>query len=171
MMPASSHPAFKIEAYDPDGNPIRHFSQPITITVSYNPDLYRGKESTLTLVYYNEERSRWESIPSEVDPDRRLLTGHSDHLSIYQPGVNDPQGYQLPSLQSFQVSRLTGAATYSLPISVPEGPGGLKPGLALSYNSQAVDGGTFVSQASWVGMGWNLDTGWITRDLHGTPTR
>ena len=161
--------AFKVEAYDPEGNAIRHFSQPVTITVHYDPDLYRGKESTLSLVYFNEDKGRWESVPGEVDPNQHILIGYSDHLSIYNAKPGDPQGDLLPNMQAFQVAPLTGAATYSIPITVPEGPGGLKPNMALTYNSQAVDSGTFVSQAPWVGMGWNLDTGFITRNLNGTP--
>ena len=60
-------------------------------------------------------------------------------------------------------------ATYSFPIQVPPGPGGLQPSLALSYNSQTVDGAISRTQASWVGMGWSLDTGYIQRSMNGTP--
>jgi hypothetical protein len=40
----------------------------------------------------------------------------------------------------------------------------------LSYNSQIVDESSAFSQASWVGMGWSLDTGAITRNMHGTDS-
>jgi RHS repeat-associated protein len=42
----------------------------------------------------------------------------------------------------------SGAATYFLPIELPEGIGGLKPGLGISYNSQSGNG--------LLGYGWNL---------------
>ncbi|MBN1427227.1 MAG: hypothetical protein JXB07_02505 [Anaerolineae bacterium] len=75
---------------------------------------------------------------------------------------------RLPSLKDFQVSQFTGAATYSYPIQVPPGPGGLQPSLALSYSSQVVDNASGMTQASWVGMGWSMETGAIERNLHGT---
>ena len=50
----------------------------------------------------------------------------------------------------------------------PPAPGGLQPQLALTYNSQVIDNSTAFVQASWVGMGWSLDTGYIERNMHGT---
>lgn len=57
----------------------------------------------------------------------------------------------------------SGAATWSLPIDVPPGAGGLTPELALRYSSAA-------RNDSWVGYGWALGLSSITRSLRrGVP--
>ncbi len=76
---------------------------------------------------------------------------------------SSPSEAFLPSLQGFQASLYTGAASFSYPIAVPKGPGGLAPNLTLSYSSAAYDGKGGIrnkQQAVWVGRGgaW----GWIT---------
>ncbi|MEU8543768.1 ricin-type beta-trefoil lectin domain protein [Streptomyces sp. NPDC048717] len=59
----------------------------------------------------------------------------------------------------------TGSFTYAYPIDVPAGLGGNQPSVALSYDSQAVDGETSArnSQSSWIGDGWNYDPGFVER--------
>ena len=76
-----------------------------------------------------------------VDPAVQTATAMVDHFSDFQFGDgSSPSSAFLPSLQGFQVSSFTGAASYSYPIDVPAGPGGLKPSLSLSYSSGATDG-------------------------------
>ncbi|MET9912364.1 ricin-type beta-trefoil lectin domain protein [Streptomyces sp. NPDC006476] len=59
----------------------------------------------------------------------------------------------------------TGAYTYSYPIDMPAGVGDTGPSVALSYDSQAVDGETSArnSQASWIGDGWSYQPGFVER--------
>ncbi|MER5862818.1 ricin-type beta-trefoil lectin domain protein [Kitasatospora sp. NPDC002040] len=59
----------------------------------------------------------------------------------------------------------SGAFTYSYPITTPPSLTGPGPGVALSYDSQSVDGKTSArnSQASWIGDGWSYSPGFIER--------
>jgi RHS repeat-associated protein len=84
-------------------------------------------------------------------------------------GSSDAGDYRASTLNqasSWDVSDGSGAFTYSVPITLPKPPMGKSPDLALTYNSQSVDGQTSASnnQASWVGMGWDLNIGFIERE-------
>jgi hypothetical protein len=161
----SGHPFEVMARGDKTKTEIHKFNQPLTIEVAYE-----GKNDA-QLVYYNEDTQTWDLVPGEYDREKGVVRGTVDHLSVFDVNVLDYQEARLPSIDSFQVSQFTGAATYSFPIWTPPGPGGLQPSLALSYNSQVVDSSfSGRTQASWVGMGWSLDVGYIERDFHGTFT-
>ncbi|MFF2506029.1 polymorphic toxin-type HINT domain-containing protein [Streptomyces sp. NPDC058067] len=87
-----------------------------------------------------------------------LTAGSSSDQGDYRASTLSPTG-------SWDVSTGSGAFTYNLPIQLPKPPMGSAPPLAMSYNSQSVDGRTSASnnQASWVGMGWDLNVGYIER--------
>lgn len=87
-----------------------------------------------------------------------LTTGSSSDTGDYRASTLSPTG-------SWDVSTGSGAFTYNLPIQLPKPPMGSAPPLAMTYNSQSVDGRTSASnnQASWVGMGWDLNVGYIER--------
>ena len=161
----SGHPFEVLARGDKTKTEIHKFNQPLTIEVAYE-----GKNDA-QLVYFNEDTQTWDLVPSEYDREKGVVRGTVDHLSVFDVNVLDYQEARLPSIESFQVSQFTGAATYSFPIWTPPGPGGLQPSLALSYNSQVVDSAfTGRTQASWVGMGWSIDVGYIEREFHGTYT-
>ncbi len=147
---------------------ITHFDQPIKIGISYANFDFGGSESALVVQYLNEETGLWEYMPSYVDVENDMVYTRSDHLSVFSLDINNWQAARLPSMDAASVSSYTGGASYSVPLWTPPGPNGLQPSLALSYNSQVIDSGTVLSQASWVGMGWSLDTGSIERNMH-TP--
>ncbi|MET9609233.1 RHS repeat-associated core domain-containing protein [Streptomyces sp. NPDC006512] len=58
-----------------------------------------------------------------------------------------------------------GGFTWSYPVAVPDGLGGGKPAVSLSYSSQSVDGRTAATnnQASWIGEGWEYSPGFVER--------
>ncbi|MFJ8795675.1 RHS repeat-associated core domain-containing protein [Streptomyces sp. NPDC102462] len=87
-----------------------------------------------------------------------LVSGSSSDAGDYRATAVKPSG-------KWDVALSSGAFTYSVPIEVPQPPMGMAPELSLSYNSQSVDGRTSASnnQASWVGMGWDLNVGAIER--------
>jgi YD repeat-containing protein len=151
-----------------NGQKVDQFQKPITIEFSYDENTLRGEETGLTLFYYDEDEGQWISITTHVDLDQDRLSAQVDHLTDFDIDIQSWQAARLPSMEAFQVAEFTGAATYALPIQVPAGPGGLQPELSLSYNSQIADSATANTQASWVGMGWSLDTGYIERDMNGT---
>lgn len=162
---------FEIVAFKKNGQPVNKFKQAITIEVLDDPLSIQGDAESLSLFYYDEKQATWIPLPSTVDLSTGTLTGSSDHLTVFDFDIQNWEGARLPTIQGFQVSLYTGAATYAYPIQVPPGPGGFQPQLQLTYNSQVVDGATNKTQASWVGMGWSLETGYIERDMNnGTKT-
>ena len=148
---------------------IHSFKDSFTIEVHYNPAALDGDESSLILFYYDETLGAWQPLATTLDTQTKTLRATTDHLTVFDYRAQNFEAARLPSMQGFQTSAFTGAASYSMPLWTPPGPGGLQPSLALSYNSQIVDSASFQTQASWVGMGWNLDAGGsIIRDSHGT---
>lgn len=160
--------SFVIEAFDENGDAVHQFDKEITIEIAYDETLYTNNESTLGLYYYDEESFDWKRLPGKVDIARNLLTGYSDHLTVFNPDIQNIQVAIPPTVSSFQTAQFTGASTYSLPLTLPSGPANFQPSLTLNYNSQIVDNASMNSQASWVGMGWSLDTGTIVRNMNGT---
>ena len=147
---------------------ITRFALPLEFELHLGEHPLSGDVRSLTLYYFDESAREWIPLPSWVDLPNKTLHATSDHLTIFDFDLQNWQAARLPALNG-EVAAFTGAATYSYPFQLPEGPGGLKPGLALTYNSQAVDAATLQTQAGWVGMGWSLETGFIERNQHGTP--
>jgi RHS repeat-associated protein len=148
--------------------PFTQFAQPVTIELTYADAEVQGSETSLSVFWYDPLLGTWRPLPTLVDPDANVLTAQTDHLTVFDFNTQDWEAARLPNVAAFQVAPFTGAATYSMQLEVPPGPGGLQPSLTLSYNSQVVDGADNRTQASWVGMGWSLDTGYIQRNMHGT---
>ena len=70
-----------------------------------------------------------------------------------------------PVSASELVNTFSGDFSYNLPLIEVPGPHGSGYALSLSYNS----GVSMEQEASWVGFGWTLNPGSITRNLRGLP--
>ena len=169
---------FYLQAADDDGQAVHQFSVPLTITVHYTLDQLTALgigESDLTLFWYNEEDpagAAWEPMTTQVDPATHTATVQVDHFTAFQFGDgSSPSTAFIPSLQGWQVGLYNGGVSYSYPIEVPAGPAGIKPSLALSYNSTATDSSDQprrFAQDGWVGKGWSLDVPYIAANKLGT---
>jgi RHS repeat-associated protein len=165
----SGNPLEIIAVGKESGQNITKFRQPIQIQIQYNrEDIFQWSEDDLVVFYYNEKTLDWYPLPTTVDRENQRLIAYSDHLTVFDFKAESWQANSLPTVDSFKVSDFTGAATYAYSFWTPPGQAGLSPNLSLSYNSQVMDEASAYSQASWVGMGWSLDTGAISRNMHGT---
>jgi RHS repeat-associated protein len=168
--------AFALDATDDSGADVHQFSAPLTITVSYTPEqleLLRIAEGALTLLWFDEAQRRWVALPTTIDRATQTASALVDHFTFYQLGNGaSPSSTFVPSMQGWQLSGFTGAATYRYPFELPAGAGGLKPQLELTYNSAATDDDNAVmtlQQSSWVGKGWSLDTPSIALNRRAGP--
>ncbi|KQX50831.1 hypothetical protein ASE09_12415 [Streptomyces sp. Root66D1] len=118
-----------------------------------------GRKSLTAVVEAAPETRRISGMAALAEPSvYALASGSSSDKGDYRASTLSPTG-------KWDVSLGSGAFTYSVPIEVPEPPMGKAPELSLDYNSQSIDGRTSGSnnQASWVGMGWDLNVGFIER--------
>ncbi len=92
-----------------------------------------------------------------------LLTFPYDSLYALTDGPSMPEysGFQAVK-PGEHVDPFSGDFSYSIPLGDVDG----QLPLTLSYSSEAV---TWESEASWVGLGWNLNTGAIQRTVNSIP--
>ncbi|MFF2351863.1 polymorphic toxin-type HINT domain-containing protein [Kitasatospora sp. NPDC058115] len=69
--------------------------------------------------------------------------------------------------QGWSAGGSSGAFSYSYPVQMSPSLGGGVPQIGLSYDSASVDGKTSAtnSQASWIGEGWDLGSGFVERSF------
>jgi len=80
-------------------------------------------------------------------------------VAASQGGQAESSGFSLNSAENL-VDPFTGDFNYSIPLMDVEG----YP-ITLSYNSNV----SMNSEASWVGLGWNLNVGSVSREMRGIP--
>nr|MDA3812277.1 SpvB/TcaC N-terminal domain-containing protein [Spirochaetaceae bacterium] len=155
------------------------FNSKIKITIPFDPKIARSETalSNLYTWFYNEELRKWEKLERfYIDRENFTITSLTDHFtdminstlqlpegpspinfnpnSIKELKAADP-GAEIPGISGLEPSR-TGGADLSIPMRIPKGRGGATPSLALSYNSEFING--------WMGRGFNIPTPSITTD-------
>lgn len=102
------------------------------------------------------------------------LSSTATHSGVVQTPSTITFGTQAPQAtwgtpQDFQTNLNSGDLTYTYPLTLPPGPGGFTPPLALTYSSGAVnENHNQQAAAPWVGEGWNLSLGsisWAQEDV------
>ncbi len=89
-----------------------------------------------------------------------------NHLQALTSGPNQPEFSSFePVATTTMVNDFTGDFVYNLPVIEIPGPHGSSYAMSLSYHS----GTSPEEEASWVGYGWTLNPGSITRNLRGFP--
>jgi RHS repeat-associated protein len=135
-------------------------------------------------IYHFDETSRyWEKVPS-VRTGNELVATVSDfsYYSLFDEWDHD----WLPTdrLEAGETNLLSGSASFSFPVEVPRGTGGMLPKIQLAYSStvpDAVNDGLVRPdaprdnessgfQADWVGWGWSLGLGRITSEIRDFDT-
>ena len=150
---------------------VERFAKPLTVEMDIT-DLVVNDPSGLGhfwIGYLDEKAGQWVGVDfqRETRPnDRIVAVFETDHFTIFGSALDMMEGW-VPTFVKPNVSLFSGAMTYSYPIQLPEGRGGLTPSLALSYSSRSVEGILAWTQGGEVGLGWTLGTPVITRDYKG----
>jgi hypothetical protein len=133
------------------------FYKPVQLIFTLDVPQIPGTPVYLGLYNEIEDKIELEEFSSFVSADNLTVPFLINHFSTYAAmsgmlSQGAPIGAQtktpLPDL-------FTGSFSHSVPIAVPPGRKGIQPGLALQYRSS--------NPNSWTGVGWALNTGYITR--------
>jgi hypothetical protein len=153
------------------GPPVTRFAQEAVLIWNIDPPALAAAGVSgfpLHVYTYDEGRGYWDEVPSQWNPQTGQLVATTPHFSLYAVGGGfDVVNNYVPTLNDFEVSLQTGAATLKYPLNVPPGPGGFGPQVNLSYSSANVDRVDNTQQGtSSVGWGWSLGTSYIAASQH-----
>lgn len=129
-----------------------------SITRTYSPSTYVGisdRNTILNIIDVNGDGKKDIVLGSYISTNAQIAyladaTGVPVKFFEMTPSISRPTQSGLfvgGTPGQFRVDE-SGAATYNIPIAIPEGIAGVKPQLALTYSSQVGDG--------ILGKGWNL---------------
>jgi RHS repeat-associated protein/uncharacterized repeat protein (TIGR01451 family) len=145
------------------------FEKPVELTISFDgiADLATiGADQTPFLVTLDDASGTWVRMPlTAINREANTITAEITHFSTWGASLSSFQGANVLLFDSASPDLFTGNSRFSIPIWTPPGRNGMAPSLALSYSSGAVNGILSDVQASWVGMGWNVDTVEIARKI------
>jgi len=120
--------------------------------------LIKGNVTTSQLMKTNAEATDGVMVPENSQGKLRAVK-LVRATSAGGPGQSESSGFSLTSTDGL-VDKFTGDFNYSIPIADVEG----YP-LVLSYNSAI----SMNTDASWVGLGWDLNVGAVSREMRGLP--
>ena len=158
---------FQLELFSAKtGEQMGEFDHPVRLMVDLR-ELGLTEEQIASPNFYLAYRDEndpnlWRDVPITIHQEEGLISAELTHFSDWTAGWR-PSAWA-PSWTLPAVSEFSGAATYSYPIEVPPGRGGLQPNLALSYSSRSLDGAIrSVSQGN-VASGWSIGDSYIIRE-------
>ncbi|GEM_PF-1017437 len=135
------------------------FAAAMSTDISMISPIYSGSfEATNTIFLDTEASIDNDSDEAEVIP-KRLAPPSLAAASSSGAGQAETGGFSIGSTDGM-VNKFTGDFSYSIPLMDVEG----YP-IVLSYSSNV----TMLQEASWVGLGWDLNVGAVSREMRGIP--
>ena len=116
----------------------------------------------------NNQATQAVSADVAVGADTSMTAAAPMVLALASSSVSQAADWTATSLKpsyAWTAGDPAGDFDYSYPFDAPDSIGGPAPSLKLQYSSQSVDAQTLSQngQTSWVGEGWDLQTGYIER--------
>lgn len=133
-------------------------------TIEFHQTAFKVKNTFWSEMSVNadvEKVDEIESLISEALPEMDEAERQQVALAVAAggPGQSESSGFSLGSTDGM-VDKFTGDFTYSIPLMNVEG----YP-IVINYNSNI----GMNAEASWVGLGWDLNVGSVSREMRGLP--
>lgn len=158
---------FELTAANATGYEVSKFNRNLEISIRHGEEELKGLNvDSLRLYYLDEETRQWLPVESSrYDKETKVLAAEVSHFTNYGEQA-DPLVVGPGRVMAAQVDLHSGTVNFNYPFELPPGPGGFQPKLELVYNSGSVDEMKNKRDVgAWVGTGWSLHLGRITKDL------